>query len=454
MSEKEIKAENIQLRQQLAEALKMIAKLEKENKKLQGQLDKFLNENTPSGSVPPYLKDELESLFPPENKETEEKENEGKHAKLPNKRNKRPKPDKKKRHKIKKCPCCGKKLRPSKKKQHRIIIHLQMPKPSVVDHESEGGYCSDCKERFYAHVPDSLPKSKYSLNIAIFIVTLSVVYNMTQRNIADFLGKLGVSIAPASVNNVYHNVRKYLGDKKYRQFEQELKNSVHTNADDTSHRHRGQNFWIRLVTNAKTVFIRLGKTHNSKDTKKLPLGKHLTCDGYRGYDKTNKIIQRCWAKVSRRARNPKYYFNDEWEVEQYKAFVSELFRIYHDAKKIKEMGKDIQKAFDKILKELLLKPRKEERNLLHLMNYILEYEGEWFTFLLRKGITPTNNRAEQRLRPLVIKRKISQHTWSEDGQRCLEVYYSLAQTCKERKQDFGDLIKTEINTNLSEMGKY
>jgi len=428
-------------------------KIRKENKKLQGQLSQFLNENTPLGSVPPYLKDELESAFPPENANTEDVEQEGKQASLPNKRNKRPKPDKKIIHPIKKCPCCGKKLRPLGKKQHRIIIHLQMPKPSVVDHESEGGYCSDCKERFYAPVPDSLPKSKYSLDIAIFIVALSIVYNMTQRKIAELLGQFGVSIAPASVNNVYHNVRKYLGDKKYREFERELKKSFNTHADETSHRHKGKNNWLWLVGNAKTVFIRIEKTRSSKVAKKLPLGRITNCDGYRAYDKAARIIQRCWAKVSRKARNPKYYFDDEPQIEQYKLFVCGLFKIFHEAKYTKERGTDVKKTFEARLKKLVLKPRKEERNLIRLMNYILEYDGEWFTFLLYKGIAPTNNFAEQKLRPLVIKRKISQHTWSEDGKRSLEVFYSLAQTCKLRNQDFGQLIRNEINANLSEMGK-
>lgn len=441
--------------QQLAEALKLISQLEKENKKLHSQLAKFVNENTPSGSVPPYLKDELESAFPPENANTQKAENEGKEApmKKKNKRNKRPKPDKTKVHKIKNCRSCGKGLHPLRRRQHRIVIDLELPKAEVVEHLSEGGYCPECKERFYAPVPDTLPNSKYSLTIAIFIVTLSVVFNMTQRKIAELLGNFGVSISPASVNNVYHNVRKYLGDKKYKEFEKELRKSFNTHADETSHRHKGKSNWLWLVANAKTVFIRIEKTRSSKVAKKLPLGKITNCDGYRAYDKIAKIIQRCWAKVSRRARNPKYYFNDESEIEQYKLFVSELFKIFHDAKNTTERGEDIKKTFEVRLKKLVLQPRKEERNLTRLMNYILEYDGEWFTFLLYRGIAPTNNFAEQKIRPIVIKRKISQHTWSEHGKRSLEVFYSVAQTCKLRKQDFGQLIRNEINTNLSEMRK-
>lgn len=438
-------------KQIIQEQQKIIKKQQKEIKKLQGQLRKYINECTPTGSVPPYLKDELEAAFPPETSKEEKTGKEGKRA--PNKRNKRPKPDKKKKHRINKCPCCGKKLKPLKKKRRRIVIHLDFPKAEAVQHESEGGYCSDCKERFYAPAHDTLPNSKFSLDICIFIVSLLVVYNMTQRKVAELLGQFGVSISPASVNNVYHNVRKYLGEKKYKEFEQELKNSMNTHGDETSHRHRGKNYWLWLVTNAKAVFIRIEKTRSSKVAKKLPLGQYTNCDGYRAYDKAAQKIQRCWAKVSRKARNPKYYFSEEWEVEQYKSFVSDLFEIFHDAKHIKERSKKVQKKFEKRLRKLLLKPRKEERNLLRLMNYLLEYEGEWFTFLLRRGIAPTNNTAELRLRPMVIKRKISQHTWSEDGKKSFEVFHSLAHTCKLRNEDFGEMIRNEIKANLHEMGK-
>lgn len=440
----------LQLIEQLQNRVKQ---LEKENKKLRGQLSKFINEFTPSGSIPPYLKEELETAFPPANSNTEKLE-EGKQAKV-NKRNNRPKPKKKKVHKApKNCPCCGSKLKSLKKKQSRIVIHLEMPQAEAIEHISKGSYCSECDKRFYARVPDTLPNLKYSLDIAIFIVTLSVVFNMTQRKTAELLGQFGVSISPASVNNVYHSVRKYLGEKKYREFENDLRKSWHTNADETSHRHRGKTNWLWLVRNARTVFIRIEKTRSSKVAKKLPLGRFSTTDGYRAYDKAATFIQRCWAKVSRKARNPKYYFNEEWEVEQYKKFVSELFSLYHDAKQVKRRGKETQKTFDKQLKALLLKPRKEERNLLRLMNYLLEYEGDWFVFLLRKGITSTNNPAEQDLRGLVIKRKISQHTWSEDGKKDLAVFASLAKTCARRKENFADLVRTEIESNLREMGKY
>lgn len=443
--------EIVKLRELVEKLVLENKRLTKENERLRNQLSKYKNENTPAGAMPPYLKDELKAMFPPE-KDIDAKDK-GKEAHLPNHRNERPKPDKTKTHKIKRCPRCDSRLTPLETKRRRIVIHLVMPSAETAEHVSEGGYCTHCKERFYAPVPDTLPNSKYSLDIAIFIVMMLVIYNGTERKIAKLLRSFGIQISAASVNNVYHSVRDYLGEKKYREFENELKNSVCTNGDETSNRDRGKTGWTWLVANARTVFIRIENSRSAKIAKKLPIGKFGVFDGYRAYDKAAKRIQRSWAKVSTRARTPKYYFDEEWQVEQYKSFVNALFKIYHDAKHTKERGNDVKEHFDKRLKELLLIPRREESNLLRLTNYICGYEGEWFTALLRKGIPLTNNRAEQQLRPIVIKRKISQHTWSEHGKKCLEVFYSIAQTCELRDENFADVIRHEIESNLAEMRK-
>ena len=81
------------------------------------------------------------------------------------------------------------------------------------------------------------------------------------------------------------------------------------------------------------------------------------------------------------------------------------------------------------------------------------YEGEWFTFLERGGVDPTNNRTERALRPIVIRRKISQHSWSVQGMKGLAVMQSLYETCKLREENFIDLIRSEVEANINERGK-
>jgi hypothetical protein len=53
-----------------------------------------------------------------------------------------------------------------------------------------------------------------------------------------------------------------------------------------------------------------------------------------------------------------------------------------------------------------------------------------FTFLRRPGVPPTNNLAEQSLRPLVIFRKICFGTRSDSGLKTHSILPSLVQTAR------------------------
>ncbi|MFZ5986671.1 MAG: IS66 family transposase [Bacillota bacterium] len=455
MYEKDLRAENAQLKQQLTEAeqqlteaLKRIAQLEKQNKKLRGQLRKFINENTPSGSLPPYLKDELKQMTTEEHKEIEEESI--KSAKF-NPRNRRKKYGRKELHTLEKCPCCNSPLTERKRRLRRTVLHLKLPEVENVLHESKTYYCEKCKKEIAAPIPDTVPKSKIDLNISLLIILLYSV-GTTQRKIAEFLRWFGVFLSNASINNTIHRMQRYLGDKKYKELEEQLKKSISSGADETGHRYRGKTYYTWAVANAKTVFYRIEKDRRHYRAKKLPIGKIIICDGWRAYDTLKKKIQRCWAHLLRKARTLEFPFDSEEQIQQYKEFVEGLTKIYREAKAEGQRNKQLKELYDKKLKEFVLKPRKQEDNLLKVLNYILEYEGEWFTFLEVKGVEPTNNRCERALRPMVIRRKISEHNWSLKGLHGLEVMQSLYETCKLRNKDFMNLVRNEVEANTHESG--
>ncbi|MCP3669637.1 MAG: transposase, partial [Gammaproteobacteria bacterium] len=49
-------------------------------------------------------------------------------------------------------------------------------------------------------------------------------------------------------------------------------------------------------------------------------------------------------------------------------------------------------------------------------------------------VPPTNNLAERDIRPFVIRRKVSLHTWSDRGDRFLERVLSVTHTCRKLGQ--------------------
>ncbi len=106
----------------VAEQADELVFLRKENQRLLKELRKYLNENTPSGSIPPYLKPALRNKVQ-EAMKTEEKEPKQ------NPRNSRPKEhDRERDITMKRCPCCGgTRLTKKKKSYFRTTIHIKLP---------------------------------------------------------------------------------------------------------------------------------------------------------------------------------------------------------------------------------------------------------------------------------------------------------------------------------------
>ncbi|MBU2578886.1 transposase, partial [Patescibacteria group bacterium] len=63
--------------------------------------------------------------------------------------------------------------------------------------------------------------------------------------------------------------------------------------------------------------------------------------------------------------------------------------------------------------------------LTNLANLMEKYKKELFTCVVCKGVAPTNNKAEQKLRHLVLKRKNSFGTKSEKGNKILSINLSI-----------------------------
>ena len=62
------------------------------------------------------------------------------------------------------------------------------------------------------------------------------------------------------------------------------------------------------------------------------------------------------------------------------------------------------------------------------VNYLAKGLPYWLTFVLVPGVEPTNNRAEQDLRELVVLRKIKQTLRNKLGAETLEILFTVLAT--------------------------
>ena len=445
-----------ELKLALAEALERITALEKEvaflkkdNEHLRRELRKYSNENTPSGAIPIYLKETLQKAVeePTEKKEPAE-----------NSRNARPNADRKEHHTFEACPGCGGKLSEKKKPRSRIVIHVELPKSEVVEHICHAYYCANCKKEVVPKVPCTLPNCKFDLLTMILISYLFVAENMTTGGIVKYFSDvLGLGISKGSVCNSLARLKDYLGDE-YAFLEQEIIKANARFRDETGHRKNGKLLFVWVVATANAVIYRMenGRQHSYALKIQGKNGVEIS-DGYKAYNKLKTDKQRCWAHALRIAKNPEHPFALEQEIEDYKKLVAGIGEIYHEAKakwKAGNLSAALRKEYDGKLRKCMLEVRWHSKNSNKLVNYLMAYEGEWFTFLEHEGVEPTNNRAERALRHIVIKRKVSQQSRGDKSTESYAMQASLFMTARQNGQNYMDYLSDVVEAKINGDGKF
>ena len=160
----------------ISELKDQIAFLLKENKRLVGELRKYSNENTPSGSVPPYLKLAVK-------REVEEANKEPKPEEKINPRNNRPEVhDRERDVTLKNCPHCGGTRLRKKKTYSRTTLHIRLPSIESILNKIHVYFCLDCGKEVTAKLPDALPYSKFDLTTAISYLFKSCINSRVNEN--------------------------------------------------------------------------------------------------------------------------------------------------------------------------------------------------------------------------------------------------------------------------------
>lgn len=443
--------------------LQVITELKEENRKLRVRVEKlenelrqYKNENTPSSMTPPFLKN-LEKKVDKEIKNAEKKEDD--QQPKYNARNSRPKPDKIDLHKIKDCPTCGNPLRKRKRTFKRIVIDIKNIETETTEHISETGYCDNCEEVIKAEVPNTLPNMKYGINVISLISVMSIGLNSTTGGIASFLNDIvDIRMSEGTVCNIQKSLKGYLQDD-YDELERTIKEASVRYKDETSHRHNGKNFWAWVIATSQGIMYKIERQRSHKFAKQMEIKQGVdVSDGYAGYNKLECEHQRCWAHMLRKAKHPPYQFGEDESYRLYKKHVNRLLKLFHSAKTAKETygtSEILQKKYERRLHVLLDKISEKPmgRNIIRLTNYIMRFEGEWFTFLKYEEVEPTNNTAERALRPVVIKRKISQQSRGIENMESYAMQASMFMTLRQQDRSYSQYL-TNLLSKCPRSNKY
>jgi hypothetical protein len=269
----------------------------------------------------------------------------------------------------------------------------------------------------------------------------------------------GIEISIASVNRLRHEMSDavLLPVQVAQAFVQE---SAFVHSDETSfsqgngdgHNPDGKKGWLWTLVTESLVVFEVALSRGSAIAKSL-IGEDYSgiviSDRYSGYSWVDKSQrQLCWAHIKRdlTAMSERTGVSQEIGLALLRR-QKRLFRLWHQVRdgtlsradfqvKVTLLRRGFKAELEKAV-ALLSTPREKTplAKTLRTCQKLLKLESALWTFVEHPGIEPTNNAAEQALRPAVIWRRLSFGSQSEAGSQFVARMLTVITTLKVQGRD-------------------
>jgi transposase len=311
----------------------------------------------------------------------------------------------------------------------------------VVFYRHPAACCDDCGEWLQQPGEGELLGSRIGPCLRSNVLYLRHVIGISYRKIPQAIQELfGITFTPAALIG-FEKALAALAEPIVDDIAKKLASSddaVH--ADETYSVLDGRRayFWVHATT--RYVHFTFGTTRSGKVSRDV-LGDHFTgtlvTDCYSGYiAHVARAKQKCLAHLARTARDWQKLTKDGSPDHSFFEAVKKFVKRGCEFHRLRAKGilDEVQIAAEK---EWL---RKEQSRLekwvltnkkaLTLQARIVEYHREWLVFVDDPRVPPTNNLAEQALRPLVVLRKITFGHRTLSGGKRMAALMSVAETAR------------------------
>jgi len=279
---------------------------------------------------------------------------------------------------------------------------------------------------------------------------------MSYRLIQDLLKDvMTIDLSAGQLAKVVQKTSKALAPA-YEQLAAALPAQAVLGVDETGHYDRGKTLWTWCFRAQDFAVFKIDASRGSQvllETLGADYAGTLVCDFFSPYRKfqelTHCIIQFCLAHLIRDVRfleslpdKPGTRF-----AKKLLKLIRKLFRKHHQ--RLADPKKDFSGTLERLRKTILAiiarAPASIEAQ--NIRERFRNFKAEYFTFLKRPEVDPTNNFTERTLRFAVIDRKLTQGTRGTAGQTwCQRIWTTLA-TCRLQKRSaFNFLAHTLANT--------
>lgn len=275
--------------------------------------------------------------------------------------------------------------------------------------------------------------------LCALIVSLAYRMRMSRSKIREFLYDwLGIQLSTGTIQRCVEESARACAPVEDQLVEQ-IVNSGLLHADETTHKERKTLLWLWVFATRFSVLYFIG--YRSAEIIENLLGQSyagwLMSDGYRIYrGYANRL--RCWAHLLRKAKGLEESLDRRGQRfgKRTREVLGILMNAVYQAREDPPAG-DLKQIHARLLEELralcqIMKASSHKKTR-ELAGELLNDWGAVFAVLSRPDLPLTNNEAERLLRHLVILRRITYGTRSENGTRALALLASIVETCRKRE---------------------
>jgi len=339
------------------------------------------------------------------------------------------------------CPCGGHLERCAPEDQ--VQQQIDLPESPLIrrEHRARAFRCRSCNALHRGTLPEHVKREGFiGINLATALAFLNGKARASYSTLSAFVEDvLGEPISTGQLAKTFLKVSDAL-EKPYYELLRRLPTEPILNIDETGHYENGKKFWTWAFCAKDFTVFHIDESRSSKVLESI-LGPDfqgtIGCDYFGAYQKYLKGVdataQFCLAHLIRELRflaENSARETKRWAIRSLAA-VRRMFRVHRSL--AENPGSDRQKlvrAGERFRAEVLKAPAESKAQ--NIARRFLENGDSYLRFIGNPEIEPTNNRAEQNIRPAVLDRNVSQGTRSQDGRDYKERIWTVLSTCARR----------------------
>ncbi len=346
------------------------------------------------------------------------------------------------------CPQCGGKDLEDLGNRERAVFDYIIKTEKVV-YQLERKRCRGCHHLFQAKAPGVLPRNLYSNNLLAHVASEHYLNGIPLGHLERQTG-----IGYGALIKSMQKLAGMLKDVPPKLVEDYRKAKV-KHADETGWRSDGKNGYAWLFTTKNTSVFRFRKSRSGQIAQEVfgqdKLPGVLVVDRYDGYNKAPCQIQYCYAHLLRNIEDLEKEFPDNPEI---KTFIQDCVPLLTEAMNLRSLPISDKEFYQRAskTKEEIIKIMNSQANhpgIQNIQNIFREKHDRLYHWAADRDVPADNNLAERELRGLVVARKISYCSHSDEGLRTREILMTVLKTLKLRT---GGEVRSAFKNALDELG--